>query len=211
MPIHLNITADTVKEFDELYARFAPAQKRAEPIPTNKEYVPAGKAERDIPEPPELPEPVYGLAAMSVKQIKGLANGAPPEQLEEMLEEEKNGKDRVSAVKAIEEALSGGEGNDSDTSTSTESTGETESSESEDAATPPVSTEEFADIITEDMLKDALMDLLKAKSANEALKVLEESTGCRSISSGPDNILDKAKSDPGLMKKAYDALVAAAA
>ena len=59
------------------------------------------------------------------------------------------------------------------------------------------------------MLKQAMADLLKTKSAGVAMKVLEDATGCKSLSSGSPSVIEKANSDPSIMKKTLDALVAA--
>lgn len=63
--------------------------------------------------------------------------------------------------------------------------------------------------VTVQHLKDAMADLLKAKSASVAMQVLEQATGCKSLTSGSPSVVEKAKDDPSIMRTALDALVAA--
>ena len=63
--------------------------------------------------------------------------------------------------------------------------------------------------VTIQQLKDAMADLLKAKSASFAMQTLEQATGCKSLTSGSPNVVEKAKDDPTIMRRTLDALVAA--
>lgn len=63
--------------------------------------------------------------------------------------------------------------------------------------------------VTIQQLKDAMADLLKAKSASFAMQTLEQATGCKSLTSGSPNVVEKAKDDPSIMRRTLDALVAA--
>ncbi len=63
--------------------------------------------------------------------------------------------------------------------------------------------------VTVQQLKDAMADLLKAKSASFAMQTLEQATGCRSLTSGSPSVVEKAKDDPGILRRTLDALVAA--
>lgn len=65
--------------------------------------------------------------------------------------------------------------------------------------------------VTVQQLKDAMADLLKAKSASFAMQTLEAATGCKSLTTGSPSVVEKAKTDPTLMQKTLDALVAAKA
>jgi hypothetical protein len=63
--------------------------------------------------------------------------------------------------------------------------------------------------VTIQQLKDAMADLLKAKSASFAMQTLEAATGCKSLTSGSPSVVEKAKDDPTIMRTTLDALVAA--
>jgi len=63
--------------------------------------------------------------------------------------------------------------------------------------------------VTIQQLKDAMADLLKAKSASFAMQTLEAATGCKSLTSGSPSVVEKAKDDPTIFRKTLDALVAA--
>lgn len=83
------------------------------------------------------------------------------------------------------------------------------------AATPAATSGEAAPAASDEtpvtlaQLKDAMSDLLTAKSASLAMQTLEAATGCKSLSSGASNVMQKAETDPGIMRKALDALIAA--
>lgn len=78
------------------------------------------------------------------------------------------------------------------------------------AATSPADQAAAADgEVTVQMLKDAMADLLKAKSASFAMATLEQATGCKSLTSGSPSVVEKAKDDPGILRRTLDALVAA--
>lgn len=65
--------------------------------------------------------------------------------------------------------------------------------------------------VTIQNLKDAMAALLKAKSASTAMQVLEQASGCKSLTTGSPSVVEKAKDDPALLRKVLDALNAAAA
>lgn len=78
------------------------------------------------------------------------------------------------------------------------------------AATSPADTAAAeAGEVTIQQLKDAMADLLKAKSASFAMQTLEAATGCKSLTSGSPSVVEKAKDDPTIFRKTLDALVAA--
>jgi hypothetical protein len=80
------------------------------------------------------------------------------------------------------------------------------------AATSPADTAAAAaGEVTVQQLKDAMADLLKAKSASFAMQTLEAATGCRSLTTGSPSVVEKAKTDPALMQKTLNALIAAKA
>lgn len=63
--------------------------------------------------------------------------------------------------------------------------------------------------VTIQRLKDAMADLLKAKSASFAMQTLEAATGCKSLTSGSPSVAEKAQEDPTIFRRTLDALVAA--
>lgn len=78
------------------------------------------------------------------------------------------------------------------------------------ASSPEVEAAQNAGEVTVQMLKDAMAGLLKAKSAAFAMQTLEGATGCKSLTSGSPSVIEKAKDDPDIMKRAHDALIAGA-
>jgi hypothetical protein len=77
------------------------------------------------------------------------------------------------------------------------------------ATSPEVQAAQNAGEVTVQQLKDAMADLLKAKSASFAMATLEQATGCKSLTSGSPSVVEKAKDDPGILRRTLDALVAA--
>lgn len=98
---------------------------------------------------------------------------------------------------------------------SEETAGEANGVAAETASPTPSATSPAAEAaadageVTIQQLKDAMADLLKAKSASFAMQTLEQATGCKSLTSGSPNVVEKAKDDPTIMRRTLDALVAA--
>lgn len=61
-------------------------------------------------------------------------------------------------------------------------------------------------VVTVEQLKVALAELMKVVSATDAQRFLDENFGCRSISGGSPSIVEKAASDPSIMRQALDAM-----
>lgn len=198
MPINLTISADSVQEFDTLLARFmTPTQRVIAQV---------------------MPETAANPAAQEAVAAAEPAKG-------------KGRKSSASAATAADGAKSEGSTAGTDTSgstTSTSSTATTAASPSEAAAVDPFSTPGTETVaatpsasspadaaaaeageVTIQQLKDAMADLLKAKSASFAMQTLEQATGCKSLTSGSPNVVEKAKDDPSIMRRTLDALVAA--
>ena len=196
MPIRLNIEAESVEEFDKLIARFSRS----------------GATAAIMPEIAHTPAAQEAVAAAEPAKGKGRKGSA-------------------SAATAADGAKSEGSTAGTDTSgstTSTSSTATTAASPSEAAAVDPFATpgaeatsgtpaatspadQAAADAgeVTIQQLKDAMADLLKAKSASFAMQTLEAATGCKSLTSGSPSVVEKAKDDPTIFRKTLDALVAA--
>lgn len=200
MPIRLHIEAESVAEFDELLARFSHGVAPARPAPA--------------PNPTPSGHPIDN---MTVAEIKEIAGKAGPGELRGLLTAEKAGKSRATAVAALEAAIEAGNAPAGSAPAATsEQASSTEDNAAESAPTPSTQQEQVASgsdapEITEQDLKDALSALLKAKSATQAMKVLEEASGgCKSLTSGSPNVLEKAKDDPAIMGRVHAALLAAA-
>lgn len=196
MPINLTISADSVQEFDTLLARFARP----------------GATAAIMPEIAHTPAAQEAVAAAEPAKGKGRKGSA-------------------SAATAADGAKSEGSTAGTDTSgstTSTSSTATTAASPSEAAAVDPFATPGTETVaatpsasspadaaaaeageVTIQQLKDAMADLLKAKSASFAMQTLEQATGCKSLTSGSPSVVEKAKDDPTIFRKTLDALVAA--
>ena len=203
MPIRLEIHAESVSEFDELIARFA-----------RSGAVAASAIMSEIAHTPAAQE----AAAAAEPAPKG------------------NARSRKSAAadKATEAATTASAGTaataESATGTSASSelqgtAGSTDAQSTGSAAVDPFAAPETtatpaatspadqaaadAGEVTIQQLKDAMADLLKAKSASFAMQTLEQATGCKSLTSGSPNVVEKAKDDPSIMRRTLDALVAA--
>lgn len=185
MPIRLEIHAESVEEFDTLIARFARSGATAAIMPEIAHTEPAKEA---------------AAATTGKGRGKGSASKATAEAGE-----------NAQASTVTDPASS---------TSSTSSTATTAASPSEPAAaetvaatpgaTSPADTAAAeAGEVTIQQLKDAMADLLKAKSASFAMQTLEAATGCKSLTSGSPSVVEKAKEDPTIFRKTLDALVAA--
>ena len=85
----------------------------------------------------------------------------------------------------------------------------TETTATPAATSPAEQAASEAGEVTIQHLKDAMADLLKAKSASFAMQTLEAATGCKSLTSGSPSVAEKAQEDPTIFRRTLDALVAA--
>ena len=195
MPINLTISADSVQEFNTLLARFARP----------------GAADAIMP---EIAHAFAAQEAVAAEPAKG--KGRTTKKTE-----------NASADTAADGAKSEGSTAGTDTSGSTTSTSltATTAASPSDAKVDPFATPETSSTpaatspadqaaaeageVTIQQLKDAMADLLKAKSASFAMQTLEAATGCKSLTSGSPSVVEKAKDDPTIFRKTLDALVAA--
>ena len=180
MPINLTISAETVGEFDELIARFSRTG--------------AAAPSAIMPEIAHTEPAKEAAAAVEAKPTR--------------TRKAKDADEGKPATSAEEPAASA----------STTATASTDAPVAADpfatsatpAATSPAD-QAAADAgeVTIQQLKDAMADLLKAKSASFAMATLEQATGCKSLTSGSPSVVEKAKDDPTIFRKTLDALVAA--
>lgn len=191
MPINLTISADSVQEFDTLLARFARSGATAAIMPEIAHTTAAQEAVA-------VAEPARGKgrttkakdtpAATAAEASGSAAEASPPAT---------TAVDPFAAAPAASES-------------SAASAGSAEATSGTPAATSPAD-QAAADAgeVTIQQLKDAMADLLKAKSASFAMQTLEQATGCKSLTSGSPSVVEKAKDDPSIMRRTLDALVAA--
>lgn len=186
MPIHLTIIADSVDEFDTLLARFA------KPSPVAAATMP------EIAHTPAAQE----AAVAAEPAPKGNARSRKPKDAPTA-----EATTAATAAGAAEATTDG-----TSTSTAPAETVDPFATTSTPAATSPADQAAAeAGEVTIQQLKDAMADLLKAKSASFAMQTLEAATGCKSLTSGSPNVVEKAKDDPTIMRRTLDALVAAKA
>lgn len=208
MSIHLTITADSVDEFDTLLARFmTPAQRVA--AATTPEVAVSKAEQREVD--------AFNAAAPAEPAPKGNSRSRKSAAA---------AKDTEAATTASAGTAAPAESasNTSGSSESQATAGSTDAQSTGSAAVDPFATtatpaatspadQAAADAgeVTIQQLKDAMADLLKAKSASFAMQTLEAATGCKSLTSGSPNVVEKAKDDPTIMRRTLDALVAAKA
>ena len=186
MPIRLEIHAESVSEFDELIARFARSGAvAASAIMPEIAHTPAAQEAAE-------PAPKGNARSRKTKDAptaepasEGAAAASPP----------------ATAVDPF--AASGA----TEATSAAPSTAETTATPA--ATSPADQAAADAGEVTIQQLKDAMADLLKAKSASFAMQTLEQATGCKSLTSGSPNVVEKAKDDPSIMRRTLDALVAA--
>lgn len=189
MPIRLEIHAESVSEFDELIARFARSGAvAASAIMPEIAHTPAAQEAAAAAEP----APKGNARSRKTKDAptaepasEGAAAASPP----------------ATAVDPF--AASGA----TEATSAAPSTAETTATPA--ATSPADQAAADAGEVTIQQLKDAMADLLKAKSASFAMQTLEQATGCKSLTSGSPNVVEKAKDDPSIMRRTLDALVAA--
>lgn len=197
MPIRLNIEAETVEEFDTLLARFIPddyepandvASVAGEPAkPAAKRG--GRKAKTEAAAPTQNPDgtPIPPVSEPVPQPTPG-GTDAPPAESIPPNQAAQDPFAQPAAAASAEKA-----------------------SPTPSASSPETAAAQAAGDITVQNLKDAMADLLKAKSASFAMQTLEAASGCKSLTTGSPSVVEKAKDDPTLMKTVYDALVAAKA
>lgn len=189
MPVTLTISAESVEEFDTFLARFARSGAVASSaIMPEIAHTPAAQEAAAAAEP----APKGNARSRKTKDAptaepasEGAAAASPP----------------ATAVDPF--AASGA----AEATSAAPSTAETTATPA--ATSPADQAVAEAGEVTIQQLKDAMADLLKAKSASFAMQTLEQATGCKSLTSGSPNVVEKAKDDPTIMRRTLDALVAA--
>lgn len=192
MPINLTISADNVQEFDTLLARFVRTPSTA--IMPEIAHTPAAQ------EAAAAAEPAPKGNARSRKKT-----------------EDASAATAASSTPATTQDNGGQTSDNGPTATSTASPSDAavdpfaapETTATPAATSPADQAAADAGEVTIQQLKDAMADLLKAKSASFAMQTLEQATGCKSLTSGSPNVVEKAKDDPSIMRRTLDALVAA--
>lgn len=184
MPINLTISADSVQEFDTLLARFARSDANA--------------SAAIMPEIAHTSAAQEAVAAAEPAKGKGRTTKAK--------EPTGDGATAAPAAAATEAspATAAAETAAVDPFATAETVAATPS-----ASSPADAAAAEAGEVTIQQLKDAMADLLKAKSASFAMQTLEAATGCKSLTSGSPSVVEKAKEDPTIFRKTLDALVAA--
>lgn len=191
MPVTLTISAESVEEFDTFLARFARSGAVASSaIMPEIAHTPAAQEAVAAAEP----APKGNARSRKAKDAptaepasEGAAAASPPATA---------AVDPFAAAPAASES-------------SAASAGSPETTATPAATSPADQAAADAGEVTIQQLKNAMADLLKAKSASFAMQTLEQATGCKSLTSGSPNVVEKAKDDPSIMRRTLDALVAA--
>lgn len=193
MPINLTISADNVQEFDTLLARFVRTPSTA--IMPEIAHTPAAQ------EAAAAAEPAPKGNARSRKKTED-ASAATAASSTPATTQDNGGRTSDSGPTATSTA--------SPSDAAVDPFAQAETTGGTPAATSPADQAVAeAGEVTIQQLKDAMADLLKAKSASFAMQTLEQATGCKSLTSGSPNVVEKAKDDPTIMRRTLDALVAA--
>lgn len=214
MPIRLSIEAESVEEFDTLIARFSRLGETAIAAATMPE-VRAAAAEAEKPAPAAKPARKGAKAAEPTQN----PDGSPITPVSDPVPQPTPGGTDAPPAESIppkqETVVDPFAAPAADTSTAAAGTTASAQSAAETVAATPAATSP-ADTaaaaggeVTVQQLKDAMADLLKAKSASFAMATLEAATGCKSLTSGSPSVVEKAKDDPAIMRRTLDALVAA--
>lgn len=184
MPIHLTVEAESVEEFDKLIARFSRTSTAIGGV---------------------MPEVVEAAAATPVARATGRKTKA--DTTVPAPTQNPDGTPIAPISEPVPQPTPGG--------TDAPPAESIPPNQAEDVAATPSASSPAADAaaaggeVTVQNLKDAMAELLKAKSASFAMKTLEDATGCKSLTSGSPSVVEKAKDDPTIMRKTLDALVAA--
>ncbi len=197
MPISLTITAETVDEFDTLLGRFLPSDDYE---PANDTAAPTGEPAKPAPAkrgrgkkteaaaPTQNPDgtPIAPVHTPDPQPTPGGTDAPPAESI---------------PPNQPDPGIPAGQGAVDPFAQKTETVAATP------AATSPADTAAAeAGEVTVQNLKDKMAELLKAKSAAFAMETLFNATGCKSLTSGSPNVVEKAKEDPAIMRRALDAL-----
>lgn len=194
MPIRLEIHAESVSEFDELIARFARSGAvAASAIMPEIAHTPAAQEAAE-------PAPKGNARSRKTKEAGDGATAAPAAAATEA---------SPATAAAVDPFASPAAGEGATSSPAAESSASAETTATPAATSPADQAAADAGEVTIQQLKDAMADLLKAKSASFAMQTLEQATGCKSLTSGSPNVVEKAKDDPSIMRRTLDALVAA--
>lgn len=197
MSIHLTITADSVDEFDTLLARFmTPAQRVA--AATMPEVAVSKAEQREVD--------AFNATAPAEPAAKGNSRSRKPKDAPTAEPASAAAAEASPPATAVDPFAASGA---SEATSAAPSTAETTGTPA--ATSPADQAAADAGEVTIQQLKDAMADLLKAKSASFAMQTLEAATGCKSLTSGSPNVVEKAKDDPTIMRRTLDALVAAKA
>lgn len=203
--IRLSIEAETVEEFDLLIARFAnsgatspvvhTATPAAEPVAAAAPKRGRGKAV-EAAAPTQNPDgtPIEPVHTPDPQPTPGGTDAPPAESIPP-----NQAADPFAAP--VTTSPANGEASPAGSTSASETISETP------AASSP--TADAAGEVTVQQLKDAMAGLLKAKSASFAMQTLFDATGCKSLTTGSPSVVEMAKTDPAIMKKTFDALVAA--
>lgn len=192
MPVTLTISAESVEEFDTFLSRFARSGAAASSaIMPEIAHTPAAQEAAAATEP----APKGNARSRKTKEAGDGATAAPAAAATEASPATAAAVDPFAASGAAE------------ATSAAPSTAETTATPA--ATSPADQAVAEAGEVTIQQLKDAMADLLKAKSASFAMQTLEAATGCKSLTSGSPNVVEKAKDDPAIMRRTLDALVAA--
>lgn len=192
MPVTLTISAESVEEFDTFLSRFARSGAAASSaIMPEIAHTSAAQEAAAATEP----APKGNARSRKTKEAGDGATAAPAAAATEASPATAAAVDPFAASGAAE------------ATSAAPSTAETTATPA--ATSPADQAVAEAGEVTIQQLKDAMADLLKAKSASFAMQTLEAATGCKSLTSGSPNVVEKAKDDPAIMRRTLDALVAA--
>lgn len=197
MPVTLTISAESVEEFDTFLARFARSGAAASSaIMPEIAHTPAAQEAAAAAEP----APKGNARSRKTKEAGDGATAAPAAAATEA---------SPATAAAVDPFASPAAGEGATSSPAAESSASAETTATPAATSPADQAAADAGEVTIQQLKDAMADLLKAKSASFAMQTLEQATGCKSLTSGSPNVVEKAKDDPSIMRRTLDALVAA--
>lgn len=189
MPVTLTISAESVEEFDTFLSRFARSG--------------AAASSAIMPEIAHTPA-AQEAAAAAEPALKGNARSRKTKDAPTAEPASEGAAAASQPVTAVDPFAASGA---AEATSAAPSTAETTATPA--ATSPADQAVAEAGEVTVQQLKDAMADLLKAKSASFAMATLEQATGCKSLTSGSPSVVEKAKDDPGILRRTLDALVAA--
>jgi hypothetical protein len=218
MPIRLSIEAETVEEFDTLLARFARSGEVSPIMPEIAHTAAAAEVPKTTGRKPKAAAPTQNpdgspISPTHTPEPQPTPGGTDAPPAESIPPNQGNGQNGAAAT-----ATDGGSASRTSAAdpfaqpaadTASVAAGATTAVETTSATPAATSGEAVTGDVTIQHLKDAMSELLKAKSASVAMQVLADATGCKSLTSGSPNVAEKAKDDPTILKRTLDALVAA--